>query len=224
MRRLNGSLVRHARLVATEARRPGWIALQPPRVEPQFKPSNEIIIEFMDIIESDSISAFAQLVSARVMHEMSLLSNVVGERQCKLVLTTQDGLWRGRLGDAVEISGFDPQMAFPTSDSSRAPSKRPRSFTRQCDHVIPNLQGQRKRAEGSRVVCGSDDQSCRLDHNDTDASLSRLDSLSSSPTTKVCMISYVPILSLIKHISHWRSAPQCPTRILHSHRNVCSTS
>jgi hypothetical protein len=46
----------------------------------QFKPSNEIIIEFLDISKSDSISSLAQLVGTRVIvRRRSLLtSNVVG--------------------------------------------------------------------------------------------------------------------------------------------------
>ncbi|KAF8556458.1 hypothetical protein OG21DRAFT_1409009 [Imleria badia] len=67
----------------------------------QFKPSHEIIIEFMDTSKSDLISALAPLWEVEL------------GRRYELVVTTQDGLWRYRLGDAVEISGFDPTDGVP---------------------------------------------------------------------------------------------------------------
>ncbi|KAH0835636.1 GH3 auxin-responsive promoter [Lanmaoa asiatica] len=67
----------------------------------QFKPSSKNIIEFLDINKSDSISALAQLWEVEL-----------GSRY-ELVLTTQDGLWRYRLGDVVEISGFDSTDGVP---------------------------------------------------------------------------------------------------------------
>ncbi|KAI9573262.1 GH3 auxin-responsive promoter [Boletus coccyginus] len=67
----------------------------------QFKPNGEIIIEFLDISKSDSISSLAQLWEVEP-----------GSRY-ELVLTTQNGLWRYRLGDVVEISGFDPTDGVP---------------------------------------------------------------------------------------------------------------
>jgi len=65
---------------------------------------------------SDSITALAQLVSAP--REMRGLADhwqweVEVGRRYELVLTTQDGLWRYRLGDVVEISGFDPTDGVP---------------------------------------------------------------------------------------------------------------
>ncbi|KAG8215768.1 GH3 auxin-responsive promoter-domain-containing protein [Butyriboletus roseoflavus] len=67
----------------------------------QFKPSRKSIIEFSDVNKSDSISALAQLWEVQL-----------GKRY-ELVLTTRDGLWRYRLGDVVEISGFDPTDGVP---------------------------------------------------------------------------------------------------------------
>ncbi|KAI9461091.1 GH3 auxin-responsive promoter [Boletus coccyginus] len=67
----------------------------------QFKTNSEIIIEFLDINKGDSISALAQLWE------------VEQGSQYELVLTTQNGLWRYRLGDVVEISGFDPTDGVP---------------------------------------------------------------------------------------------------------------
>ncbi|KAF8552840.1 hypothetical protein OG21DRAFT_1465098 [Imleria badia] len=67
----------------------------------QFKPSNTIIIEFLDTSKSDSISSLVQLWE------------VEPGRRYELVLTTQDGLWRYRLGDVAEISGFDPMDGVP---------------------------------------------------------------------------------------------------------------
>ena len=34
-------------------------------------------------------------------------------RRYEVVVTNQDGLWRYRLGDVVEISGFDPTDGVP---------------------------------------------------------------------------------------------------------------
>lgn len=34
-------------------------------------------------------------------------------KQYELVLTTKDGLWRYRLGDVVDIAGFDPTDGVP---------------------------------------------------------------------------------------------------------------
>jgi hypothetical protein len=31
----------------------------------------------------------------------------------EIVVTTSDGLWRYRLGDVLEIAGFDPTDGFP---------------------------------------------------------------------------------------------------------------
>ncbi|KAI9458996.1 GH3 auxin-responsive promoter, partial [Boletus coccyginus] len=67
----------------------------------QFKTNSKIIIEFLDISKSDSISSLAQLWEVEV------------GRRYELVLTTQDGLWRYRLGDVVEVSGFDPTDGVP---------------------------------------------------------------------------------------------------------------
>ncbi|KAI9459007.1 GH3 auxin-responsive promoter [Boletus coccyginus] len=80
----------------------GWIGFPYNSLElNQFKTNNKIILEFLDISKSDSISALAQLWEVEV-----------GKRY-ELVLTTQDGLWRYRLGDVVEISGFDPTDGVP---------------------------------------------------------------------------------------------------------------
>ncbi|KAI9463895.1 GH3 auxin-responsive promoter [Boletus coccyginus] len=80
-----------------------WIGLPyNPRLElNQYKPSSKTVIEFLDIGQSDSISAVAQLWEVEV------------GRRYELVVTTSDGLWRYRLGDVVEISGFDPTDGVP---------------------------------------------------------------------------------------------------------------
>ncbi|KAF8552837.1 hypothetical protein OG21DRAFT_1442896 [Imleria badia] len=67
----------------------------------QFKPTNEIILELLDISKSDSINSLAQLWEVET------------GRQYEVVLTTQDGLWRYRLGDVISISGFDPTDGVP---------------------------------------------------------------------------------------------------------------
>ncbi|KAI9459008.1 GH3 auxin-responsive promoter [Boletus coccyginus] len=67
----------------------------------QFKTNNKIVIEFLDISKSDSISALAQPWEVEV------------GRRYEIVLTIPDGLWRYRLGDVVEISGFDPTDGVP---------------------------------------------------------------------------------------------------------------
>ncbi|KAI9573260.1 GH3 auxin-responsive promoter [Boletus coccyginus] len=67
----------------------------------QYKPNSEIIIEFLDISKSDTINSLAQLWEVEL------------GRRYELVLTTQNGLWRYRLGDVVEISGFDPADGVP---------------------------------------------------------------------------------------------------------------
>ncbi|KAF8127935.1 GH3 auxin-responsive promoter [Boletus edulis] len=67
----------------------------------QFKITNNDIIELLDISKDDSIDALAQLWEVEL-----------GKRY-EPVLTTRDGLWRYRLGDVVEICGFDPTDGVP---------------------------------------------------------------------------------------------------------------
>ncbi|KAF8433870.1 GH3 auxin-responsive promoter [Boletus edulis BED1] len=68
----------------------------------QFKLSNNDVIELLDINQNDStVTALTQLWEAKL------------GRSYELVLTTQDGLWRYRLGDVVEICGFDPTDGIP---------------------------------------------------------------------------------------------------------------
>ncbi|KAG6372012.1 GH3 auxin-responsive promoter [Boletus reticuloceps] len=67
----------------------------------QFKLTNIEIIELLDISKDDSTDALAQLWEVEL-----------GKRY-ELVLTTWDGLWRYRLGDVVEICGFDPTDGVP---------------------------------------------------------------------------------------------------------------
>ncbi|KAF8421116.1 GH3 auxin-responsive promoter-domain-containing protein [Boletus edulis BED1] len=66
-----------------------------------FKLIDYEIIELLDISESESIGGIAQLWEVEV-----------GKRY-EPVLTTRDGLWRHRLGDIVEVSGFDPADGVP---------------------------------------------------------------------------------------------------------------
>ncbi|KAF8551418.1 hypothetical protein OG21DRAFT_1499160 [Imleria badia] len=74
----------------------------------QFKLTNETIIEFSDISKDDSISSLVQVWEVEV------------GRRYDVVVTTQDGLWRYRLGDVVEICGFDPTDGVPSFNSSSA--------------------------------------------------------------------------------------------------------
>ncbi|KAG6372006.1 GH3 auxin-responsive promoter [Boletus reticuloceps] len=67
----------------------------------QFKLIDYEIIELLDISESESIGGIAQLWEVEV-----------GKRY-EPVLTTRDGLWRYRLGDIVEVAGFDPADGIP---------------------------------------------------------------------------------------------------------------
>ncbi|KAG6373528.1 GH3 auxin-responsive promoter [Boletus reticuloceps] len=67
----------------------------------QFKLIDYEIIELLDISESESIGGIAQLWEVEV-----------GKRY-EPVLTTRDGLWRYRLGDIVEVAGFDPVDGIP---------------------------------------------------------------------------------------------------------------
>ncbi|KAF8127200.1 GH3 auxin-responsive promoter-domain-containing protein [Boletus edulis] len=67
----------------------------------QFKLIDYEIIELLDISEGESIGGIAQLWEVEV-----------GKRY-EPVLTTQDGLWRYRLRDIVEVSGFDPADGVP---------------------------------------------------------------------------------------------------------------
>ncbi|KAF8127985.1 GH3 auxin-responsive promoter [Boletus edulis] len=67
----------------------------------QFKLTNYEIIELLDISKDDSTDALAQLWEVEL-----------GKRY-EPVLTTRDGLWRYRLGDVVEICGFDPTDGVP---------------------------------------------------------------------------------------------------------------
>ncbi|KAG6373525.1 GH3 auxin-responsive promoter [Boletus reticuloceps] len=93
----------------TEIRTPGygstecWIGSPYNPLElNQFKLSNNDIIELLDISQNDStVTALAQLWEAQL------------GRSYELVLTTQDDLWRYRLGDVVEICGFDPTDGIP---------------------------------------------------------------------------------------------------------------
>ncbi|KAN0078194.1 GH3 auxin-responsive promoter [Tylopilus felleus] len=72
-----------------------------PLVLDQFKLCDKSIFEFLDVSKSDSISALAQLWEVEL------------GRRYEIVPTTQDGLWRYRLGDVVEICGFDPTDGIP---------------------------------------------------------------------------------------------------------------
>ncbi|KAF8546918.1 hypothetical protein OG21DRAFT_1425882 [Imleria badia] len=68
----------------------------------QFKLINSTIVEFLDInTENDSVDSVAQPWE------------VEPGRRYEVMLTTQDGLWRYRLGDVVEVSGFDPTDGVP---------------------------------------------------------------------------------------------------------------
>ncbi|KAF8553828.1 hypothetical protein OG21DRAFT_1477209 [Imleria badia] len=72
----------------------------PPHLN-EFKLTDGASIEFLDISKDDSISSLVQVWEVEV------------GRRYEVVVTTQDGLWRYRLGDVVEISGFDPTDGIP---------------------------------------------------------------------------------------------------------------
>ncbi|KAF8127941.1 GH3 auxin-responsive promoter [Boletus edulis] len=98
---LGPAAIRSLGLGATEC---GWIgaSYRPPELN-QFKLNNNEIIELLDISKDDSTGALAQPWEVQL-----------GKRY-ELVLTTRDGLWRYRLGDVVEICGFDPTDGVPIS-------------------------------------------------------------------------------------------------------------
>jgi len=67
-----------------------------------YKLTKRIIIEFLDIEKSnDSVSSLSQLWE------------VEAGKRYEIVVTTSDGLWRYRLGDVIEIAGFDPTDGIP---------------------------------------------------------------------------------------------------------------
>ncbi|KAG9312552.1 GH3 auxin-responsive promoter [Chiua virens] len=79
-----------------------WIGSPYNPLEPnQFKSTDKNVIEFLDVNKSSRISSLAQLWQ------------VESGKQYEVVVTTGDGLWRYRLGDVVEIAGFDATDGMP---------------------------------------------------------------------------------------------------------------
>ncbi|KIK81899.1 hypothetical protein PAXRUDRAFT_737104 [Paxillus rubicundulus Ve08.2h10] len=66
----------------------------------QFKVLNKEVIEFLDVTKDES-SALTQAWEV-----------VVGKRY-EIIMTTENGLWRYRLGDVVQVCGFDPRNGTP---------------------------------------------------------------------------------------------------------------
>ncbi|KAH7915506.1 GH3 auxin-responsive promoter [Hygrophoropsis aurantiaca] len=66
-----------------------------------FKATHDDIVEYLDVSLEETA---ASLVSAW---------NIVAGRKYEVVVTTRDGMWRYRLGDIVEIAGFDPCDGTP---------------------------------------------------------------------------------------------------------------
>ncbi|KIM55204.1 hypothetical protein SCLCIDRAFT_1221347 [Scleroderma citrinum Foug A] len=66
-----------------------------------FKIATDDVIEYLDVLREESTK--------------SLMSAWQVERghQYEIVLTTRDGLWKYRLGDIIEIAGFDPDDGVP---------------------------------------------------------------------------------------------------------------
>ncbi|KIJ62989.1 hypothetical protein HYDPIDRAFT_93492, partial [Hydnomerulius pinastri MD-312] len=67
----------------------------------QFKLTKKDVIEFLDVTKDETISSLTQAWEA-----------VVGKRY-EIVMTTRNGLWRYRIGDIVEVCGFDPCDGTP---------------------------------------------------------------------------------------------------------------
>ncbi|KIJ62987.1 hypothetical protein HYDPIDRAFT_135502 [Hydnomerulius pinastri MD-312] len=67
----------------------------------QFKLTKKDVIEFLDVTKDETISNLAQAWEV-----------IVGKRY-ELVMTTRDGFWRYRIGDVVEVCGFDPCDGTP---------------------------------------------------------------------------------------------------------------
>ncbi|KAH7919231.1 hypothetical protein BV22DRAFT_1133986 [Leucogyrophana mollusca] len=66
-----------------------------------FKATHDDIVEYLDVSLEETA---ASLISAW---------NVVAGHRYEVVVTTRDGMWRYRLGDIVEIAGFDPCDGTP---------------------------------------------------------------------------------------------------------------
>ncbi|KIJ62984.1 hypothetical protein HYDPIDRAFT_114133 [Hydnomerulius pinastri MD-312] len=67
----------------------------------QYKLTRKEAIEFLDVTRDETISSLTQAWEV-----------VVGKRY-EIVMTTHNGLWRYRLGDVVEVCGFDPYDGSP---------------------------------------------------------------------------------------------------------------
>ena len=84
-----------------------------------FKATNDEVIEYLDISKAENASNLAFGVRTclfcrtRVIVLMLVQHQVDVGRRYEVVVTTRDGLWRYRLGDVIEIAGFDPSDGTP---------------------------------------------------------------------------------------------------------------
>ncbi|KAF9222975.1 hypothetical protein BS17DRAFT_802745 [Gyrodon lividus] len=65
------------------------------------------------VVGSDDIIEFLPLDSPEESKYLTQTWNVECKRKYEVVLTTRDGFWRYRLGDVVEVVGFDPRDGQP---------------------------------------------------------------------------------------------------------------
>ncbi|KAI6019867.1 GH3 auxin-responsive promoter, partial [Pisolithus orientalis] len=66
-----------------------------------FKVSSQDLIEYLDVVKEDNVSSIVPPWLVEI------------GKHYEIVCTTRDGLWRYRLGDIVEIAGFDPTDGSP---------------------------------------------------------------------------------------------------------------
>ncbi|KAF8840790.1 hypothetical protein BDN67DRAFT_968105 [Paxillus ammoniavirescens] len=65
------------------------------------------------VVGSDDIIEFLPLDSPEESKHLTQTWNVEFKKKYEVVLTTRDGFWRYRLGDVVEVAGFDPRDGQP---------------------------------------------------------------------------------------------------------------
>ncbi|KAL4065230.1 GH3 auxin-responsive promoter [Scleroderma citrinum] len=66
-----------------------------------FKVASDDVIEYLDVLKEENTEGV-----------MSAWQVESGQRY-EIVLTTRDGLWKYRMGDVIEIAGFDPEDGAP---------------------------------------------------------------------------------------------------------------
>ncbi|KAF8125755.1 GH3 auxin-responsive promoter [Boletus edulis] len=65
------------------------------------------------VVGSDEIIEFLPVDAPEESNYLTQTWNVEAGKRYEVVLTTRDGLWRYRLGDVVEVVGFDPRDGQP---------------------------------------------------------------------------------------------------------------